>query len=108
MRTRSDHRPCRAPAVAREAVSTPRVTLFPGCGDANCTEVVMRACGFTPEQLAELVRDGFVTKTQGTRGWHNRSNHQQPQHVIRYPGREASPRTRQDAAGAFVTLLASR
>jgi hypothetical protein len=40
------------------------LTLLAGCGDAGCTEEVMCAHGFTAEQLAELVRDGFVTKTR--------------------------------------------
>jgi hypothetical protein len=38
------------------------LTLLAGCGDAG--EEVMCAHGFTAEQLAELVRDGFVTKTR--------------------------------------------
>jgi hypothetical protein len=40
------------------------LTLLAGCGDAGCPEAVMRAHGFTAEQLAEFVRDGFVTKTR--------------------------------------------
>jgi hypothetical protein len=40
------------------------LTLLAGCGHAGCTEEVMCAHGFTAEQLAELVRDGFVTKTR--------------------------------------------
>jgi hypothetical protein len=40
------------------------LALLAGCGDAGCTEEVMRAHGFTVEQLAELVRDGFVTKNR--------------------------------------------
>jgi hypothetical protein len=39
------------------------ITLLAGCGDAGCTEAVIRERGFTAEQLAELVRHGFITKT---------------------------------------------
>ena len=38
------------------------LTLLAGCGSAGCTGAVMRAHGFTADQLAELVRIGFVTK----------------------------------------------
>src|SRR5262245_21767772 len=34
------------------------LTLLAGCGSAGCQEAVMRAHGFTPDQLAELVRIG--------------------------------------------------
>jgi len=37
--------------------------LLAGCGSAGCTEAVMRAHGFTPDQLAELVRIGFADRT---------------------------------------------
>jgi hypothetical protein len=39
------------------------LTMLAGCGDAGCTEAVMRTHGFTADELTELVSDGFVTKT---------------------------------------------
>jgi hypothetical protein len=39
------------------------LTLLAGCGAEGCTEAVMRAHGFTAEQLAELLRIGFAVET---------------------------------------------
>jgi hypothetical protein len=36
------------------------LTLLAGCGATGCTEAVMRAHGFTADQVAELVRIGFA------------------------------------------------
>jgi hypothetical protein len=40
------------------------LALLAGCGSSGCTEAVMLLHGFTTEQLAELVRDGFVAETR--------------------------------------------
>ena len=40
------------------------LALLAGCGASGCTEAVMLLHGFTTEQLAELVRDGFVAETR--------------------------------------------
>jgi len=39
------------------------LALLAGCGSGGCTESVMRMHGFTADQLAELVRIGFVATT---------------------------------------------
>jgi hypothetical protein len=39
------------------------LTLLAGCGSAGCQEAVMRAHGFTPDQLATMVHIGFAAKT---------------------------------------------
>jgi hypothetical protein len=39
------------------------LTLLAGCGAAGCQEAVMRAHGFTADQLAELMRIGFAVET---------------------------------------------
>src|SRR5262245_30447125 len=39
------------------------LALLAGCGSGGCTEHVMRMHGFTADQLAELVRFGFVATT---------------------------------------------
>jgi len=39
------------------------LALLAGCGSGGCTEHVMRMHGFTADQLAELVRFGFVVTT---------------------------------------------
>jgi hypothetical protein len=39
------------------------LTLLAGCGSAGCQEAVMRAHGFTADQLAELVHSGFAART---------------------------------------------
>jgi hypothetical protein len=39
------------------------LTLLAGCGSAGCQEAVMRAHGFTTDQLATMVHIGFAAKT---------------------------------------------
>jgi hypothetical protein len=39
------------------------LVLLAGCSTAGCTEAVMLLHGFTADQLAELVRAGFVATT---------------------------------------------
>ena len=39
------------------------LTLLAGCGSAGCHEEVMRAHGFRADELATMVRIGFVAKT---------------------------------------------
>ena len=39
------------------------LTLLAGCGGEGCTEAVMRAHGFTADQLTKLVRLGIAAKT---------------------------------------------
>ena len=39
------------------------LTLLAGRGAEGCTEAVMRAHGFTADQLAELVRIGFAVES---------------------------------------------
>ena len=48
----------RRPTYLRRAL-----VLLAGCGSGGCTEHVMRMHGFTTDQLAELVRFGFVVTT---------------------------------------------
>jgi hypothetical protein len=64
LRTRSDRRPCRRPAVAaRSPINAAR---------SPCSWLRRRWLhlgghaqhGFTAERMTELVRDGFVTKTE--------------------------------------------
>jgi hypothetical protein len=40
--------------------------LLAGCDSGGCAEAVMLAHGFTFQQLAELVREGFATATIDT------------------------------------------
>ena len=39
------------------------LVLLAGCGAEACTEAVMRAHGFTADQLAQLVRIEFIART---------------------------------------------
>jgi hypothetical protein len=39
------------------------LTLLAGCGAAGCQEAVMRAHGFTADQLATMVHMGFAAQT---------------------------------------------
>jgi hypothetical protein len=55
------------PTPSRKRVLKPyqrrAIVLFAGCGAAGCAEEVMLAHGFTFQQLAELVREGFAVAT---------------------------------------------
>jgi hypothetical protein len=39
------------------------IVLLAGCGAAGCTEAVLLAHGFTADQLAGVMRIGFIAKT---------------------------------------------
>jgi hypothetical protein len=42
---------------------SPPLELLAGCGHQRCSEHVLRAHGFTTEQLVDLVRVGLATAT---------------------------------------------
>lgn len=56
--TRKSHRPRQPKPSRRRALE-----LLAGCGPEGCSEALLRAHGFTTEQMVEIVRAGLATAT---------------------------------------------
>jgi hypothetical protein len=58
------HRPARPCSEHLQRPDRRRaLELLAGCGAEGCSEAIMRAHGFTTEQMVELVRAGLATAT---------------------------------------------